>query len=298
MRINRNITAIIVFLFVFIFIAYAQTQPAPPKASGQNPSPMTEAARTHQRVAKSEVAGKRWKLSTGNLLLPEGARVRRTMPLFVHFHGAEWLAEKSAVGRNRNAAVLSVHLGAGSGVYSKAFADPQRFQQLLQEAAKAIDPANPPVFRPVVLSSFSAGYGAIREILKNRDNWPEIEAVVLVDSLHTGYASEVIPGPIETEPLQPFLEFARAAAQGDKQMVVTHSEIFPGTFASTTETSDYLVSSLGLKRRPVLKWGPGGMQQISDVRQDGLHVLGFAGNSAPDHIDQFHGLGQWLKLVK
>jgi hypothetical protein len=40
------------------------------------------------------------------------------------------------------------------------------------------------------------------------------------------------------------------------------------------------------------------MQQISDVRQGGLNVLGFAGNSAPDHIDQFHGLGQWLKLVK
>ena len=30
-----------------------------------------------------------------------------------------------------------------------------------------------------------------------------------------------------------------------KRVIITHSEIFPGTFASTTETADYLLAQLG-----------------------------------------------------
>ncbi len=276
---------------------FAQEQPIPPPAP-QNPSPMTDSARAHRRVPQTEVPGQRWKLSLGTLLLPDGARVGAIMPLMVHFHGAPWLAEWSAVQRNRHAAVLTIHLGAGSGVYVRAFADPNRFSQLLEEAARTLSPKHPVLFRPVVLSSFSAGYGAIREILKNPENRDRIDVIVLADSLHTGYIPDGKPGALDTAPLAPFLEFARAAAAGRKQMIITHSEIFPGTFASTTETADYMISSLQLKGRPVLKWGPLGMQQLSEARAGRLQILGFAGNTAPDHIDHFHALAHWLKLWK
>jgi len=259
---------------------------------------MADTTRAHGRVAQHEVAGQRWKLSTGTLLLPATARVRTSMPLYVHFHGAGWLTAWSVTQSTKHAAILTVQLGAGSGVYQKAFSDPLRFQQLLQEAARALSPTAPPRFHPIVISSFSAGYGAVREILRNHDNWSLIDAVVLADGLHTSYRPEGIPGPLEEEPLAPFLDFAREAVAGRKQLVITHSEIFPGTFASTTQTTDYLLASLGLKRQPVLKWGPGGMQQLSDARAGKLRILGFAGNTAPDHIDHFHGLKQWLKLVK
>jgi hypothetical protein len=75
--------------------------------------------------------------------------------------------------------------------------------------------------------------------------------------------------------------------------------VFPGTFASTTETADYLLGKLGLKRRLTLEWGPARMQQLSEARQGGLRVLGYAGNSGPDHIDQLHALPEilrWLDL--
>lgn len=259
---------------------------------------MVEYTRAHGRVAKTELSGKRYTLSLGTLLLPDKATVRRAMPLYIHFHGAGWLAEKSANAVNPRAAVLTVNLGIGSGVYSQAFQDPKRFEQLLAEAARALDAQNPPEFKPVVLSSFSAGYGAIRHILENHDNWSRIDTVVLTDGLHTGYLPAGTPGPLDPAPLQPFIEFARAASEAQKHMVITHSEIFPGTFASTTETTDFLLNALTLKARPVAKWGPGGMQQLSELHVRGLRVLGFAGNSAPDHIDQFHGLQRWLKLAK
>jgi hypothetical protein len=87
--------------------------------------------------------------------------------------------------------------------------------------------------------------------------------------------------------------------RGEKRFLVTHSEIFPGTFASTTETADWMLRALGLRRTPVLRWGPRGMQQLSEVRSGKLEVLGFAGNSAPDHVDQLQSMPELLsRLLK
>jgi hypothetical protein len=110
------------------------------------------------------------------------------------------------------------------------------------------------------------------------------------------------PGPLqsqlETENLQIFLQLARDAIAGKKQVVITHSEIFPGTYASTTETADYLLAQLGLTRRAVVKWGPRQTQQLSEARRGRFLVVGYAGNSAPDHVDQLHSLPEYLKWLK
>ena len=91
-----------------------------------------------------------------------------------------------------------------------------------------------------------------------------------------------------------FAAFARAAVRGEKRFLVTHSEIFPGTFASTTETADWLLRALGLRRTSVVRWGPRGMQQLSEVRAGRFELLGFAGNSAPGHIDHLHAMPEFL----
>ena len=80
--------------------------------------------------------------------------------------------------------------------------------------------------------------------------------------------------------------------------MILHSEIFPGSYASTTETTDWLLAQLGLRRKAVLRWGPLGMQIVSDTRSGRLRVLGFAGNSAPDHVDMLHAMPWALKLLK
>lgn len=259
---------------------------------------MTETVRRHERAAKSEVRGQRWPLSLGTLLLPEKARVKDTVALYIHFHGAPWLAEWSVHQRDRHAAVLTVQLGSGSGVYAAPFKDRAKFSALLEEAGRAISPNRQIRFHPVVLSGWSAGYGAVREILRERKNWEHIDGVLLLDGIHTSYVPDGQPGPLDTENLQPFVDFAREAIAGRKRFAITHSEIFPGTFASTTECSEYLLTALGLKARPVLKWGPGGMQQISESGAGRFRVLGFAGNTAPDHVDHIHGMKTFLKLVR
>ena len=152
-------------------------------------------------------------------------------------------------------------------------------------------------FHPIVLSGWSAGYGAIREILAVESNWSSVDGVILIDGMHTGYDPEGKPGPLKPEGLQTFLKFAQAAVQGRKRMLVVHSEIFPGTFASTTETADWLLEQLNVKRHLVLKWGPLGTQQISEAKQGNFQLLGFAGNSAPDHVDLLHALAEWLRKL-
>ncbi len=284
-------------LVVILFVGANLFGQAPPAAK-QNPSPMTETVRRHERVPKTEVKGQHWTMSVGTLLLPERARVRDTIPLYIHFHGAPWLAEWSVQQHDRHAAVLSVQLGAGSGVYAQAFKDPSKFVALLDEAAKALSPNRPIRFHPVVLSGWSAGYGAIREILRNRDNWSRVDAVVLEDGIHTSYVPDGQPGPLDGAGLQPFIDFAREAIAGRKTFLITHSEIFPGTFASTTECSEFVMKEVSVTPHPVLKWGPLGMQQISDARSGRLRVMGFAGNTAPDHVDHIHATKSWLKLLR
>ena len=268
-----------------VFLIYVQ--------SPQNPSPMVEHSRSHPRLKQERPAGTRIPLRIGTLFLPE--KLPRNPALFVHFHGGDWIPEIAAA-RNRMA-VIHVQLGSGSGVYAKPFADSRAFGELLSEAESKAKLR----FDAVGLSSWSAGYGAIREILRNPEHYERVRFLLLLDGLHCGYVGGK-PGPLEsaleTSGLEVFMRYGRDAAAGRKRFLLTHTEIFPGTFASTTETADYLCRELGLKRRAVLRWGPMGTQILSEVKSGGLHMLGFAGNSAPDHVDLLPSLPDLVKAVR
>jgi len=264
--------------------------------SPQNPSPMVEHTRAHQRVDKASPKGQRQELTLGTLFVPDELQDAERLPLVVHFHGSEWLPEVAATQWGRGA-VIAVQLGGGSSVYAKPFVENEElFAKLLAQAAEKSGIE----FDTMILSGWSAGYGAIRQILKQEENLEDVDAIVLLDGLHTGYRAGK-PGPLESdlerEPLAPFLQFSKLAVEGQKAMLVSHSEVFPGTFASTTETTDYLVAVLKLKRRPLLEWGPVGMQQLSEVRKGRFLLQGFAGNSAPDHVDHLHATAHFWTLA-
>ena len=258
----------------------------------QNPSPMVEHTRAHPRLKEETIAGRREKLDLGTLFLP--ARCHSRAILFF-FHGGTWLPEVAAA-RNK-VAVVSVQAGEGSAVYSRLFDDPRRFLRLLAEAETKAGVK----FNRVMLGGWSAGCGAVRQILKTPESYARVDAALLIDGMHTDYVDGK-PGPLESE-LDPgnlaiWLPLARDAMAGRKRLIVTHSEIFPGTYASTTETADYLLAQLGLKRRAVLKWGPMGTQQLSATRAGRFLMVGYAGNSAPDHVDQLHSLPVLLKWLR
>lgn len=259
----------------------------------QNPSPMVEHTRPHPRLTQQTVTGARHTLEIGTLFLP--LKMPRTKTLLVFFHGGAWIPEVAAA-KHRMAAI-SIQVGSGSETYAKAFADPARFRKLLGEA----EDQSKTHFSKVILGGWSAGCGAIRELMRTPETYSRVNAVLCIDGMHAGYANGK-PGPQESE-LEPanldiWLQLGKDAMAGRKQFVVTHSEIFPGTFASTTETADYVVRNLGVPLKPVLKQGPMGMQQLSEAKKGKFLLMGYAGNSAPDHVDQVHSLPELLKLIK
>ena len=281
-------------------------QETPRQQMDQFPSPMTDAIRAHERVEKKEFPGVSFVLSDVlskpvDLYFADQGRRPWRMDLLVHFHGAGYVPEYAAYNSGHPLLVAVVNLGSGSGVYENAFRDESAFPRLIAMIRDSVSrKASTQVEIPrIYLSSFSAGYGAVRAIL--RDHQSRVDGIVLLDGLHTDYvpSGRVLSqgGSLNTERLRDFLEYAKLAMDGKKRLVITHSEIFPGTYASTTETADYLIDSLHLQRHPVLKWGPMGMQMLSETHQNGLTILGFAGNSAPDHIDHFHGLPAFLTML-
>ncbi len=276
-----------------LVVALAALLPLPQQP--QNPSPMVEHTRAHPRLKQEAPSGRRETLELGTLFLPAKLKLKSPTPLLVFFHGGRWLPEVAAA-QSGGTAVISIQIGVGSGTYVKAFEDPERFGKLLSEAESKAGVK----FGPVTLGGWSAGCQSVREILKTPRYYDLVARILLIDGIHAGYVGGK-PGPqesqIETENLAIFVQFGRDAIAGKKQMIVTHSEIFPGTFASTTETADYLVAQLGLKRRPTVKWGPMQTQQLSEVRQGRFLLIGYAGNSAPDHVDQLHSLPDYLRWL-
>lgn len=266
-----------------------------PSQQPQNPSPMVEHTREHPRIQQQTPPGRREPLELGTLFLPEKLKRKGTLPLLIFFHGGTWLPEVAAA--QNKAAVITVQIGTGSGVYARAFADPERLSKLIAEAETKVGVR----FAPLTLGGWSAGCGAIREILKQPDNYTRVDRVLAIDGIHAGYVNGR-PGPQESqlEPanLETWVQFARDAVAGRKQLLVTHTEIFPGTYASTTETADFVLRELGLKRQAVVRWGPMKTQILSEVRRGKFLLLGFAGNSAPDHVDQLHSLPAYLKWFR
>lgn len=288
----------------------AAAQVSTPPPAPQQASPMQEGVRRHERLTQQVLPGVALPLTlpggaAGELYVTKAARSQRNVSVLVHFHGAAWIPQQAAESQGRPLVVVSLSLGSGSGVYDRTFRVPGMTDSLMARTQATVDSlAGRRVdVKRVYLTGFSAGHGAIRVILRDSAWMHRVNGVLLMDGMHTSYVPEGVPlasgGALDSLNLLALTAYARRAARGDAdtRMVVTHSEIFPGTFASTTETAAWMLQSLGMAEQPVLKWGPRGLQQIGEAKRGRLLVMGFAGNSAPDHIDHYHAMPELLRQL-
>jgi hypothetical protein len=289
--------------------AFAQT-PDSLKPRAQNPSPMAEYARRHERIAPREHAGLKFELDRLlpkpiEVFVPRKSQNATTLDLLLHFHGPGFITQEAATKYRGALAAATVNLGAGSSVYGRPFEDSAKFSLVLDTLRLQLESRlrRKVKWGKIILSGFSAGYGAVRKIIGAENNFARVDAILLLDGLHTSYIPErqvlAEGGRIDSTGLSAFMRFARAAARpkSAKRFLITHSEIFPGTFASTTEASDFILQAMEMKREAILKWGPSGMQQLSLARRGRFEVQGFAGNTAPDHVDHLHALGEFVKTI-
>ncbi len=223
--------------------------------------------------------------SMGQMISPQrgGTTGSGRFDVMFHFHGHEPV-RKEWVQVMDGAVLVGIDLGLGSGPYASSFSSPNTFKRLVESVEKAVaqktGKKNARV-RKVGLSAWSAGYGAVQEIINQSYGKGLVDTVILLDGLHSGYSGDTLN---ETQ-LKPFVDWARDAAAGRKYMFVSHSSIIPPGYASTTETANFLISKLGGKPRKTTPRSsdPMGLDLVARYTRGNFHVRGYSGNDKMDH---------------
>ena len=113
----------------------------------------------------------------------------------------------------------------------------------------------------------------MQQILRVAPYYASVEALVLLDGLHTDYVAPKLP---DLNRVDAIVQFADDAARGAKVFVFTHTSVVPPGYASTTEMADALAARCG------------------GAQNRGFHVLGFGGDVGSDHAAQLHLVGDVL----
>jgi hypothetical protein len=232
--------------------------------------------------------------------------------LLVDFHGSPQLVRESVRVAGLNCVVLSVNYAGLSSVYRKPFShDRQLFATILDEALSVLRAddrfTDDTAWRAVAVSSFSAGFGAVRELLKSPEYFNQIDAIYLVDSLYCGYVGDgtgdVQEGVVHPGLMKDFLRFAEESAAGSKVMIVTHCDGPTPGYASTRETADYLLEKLSLQphlidrveRVPAsASFKTNGLRLYRQARRKGFALYGSPGGNETDHVQHLRHMACWL----
>ncbi len=205
--------------------------------------------------------------------------------LLIHFHGVPQTVEKQFEETGINGLLVTVNLGNGGLRYREHFPDAASWDRSLAFVEQTVAeqfPRKNTHARRIALSAWSAGHGAALEILADAKHRERIDTVLIADGLHgtftRGHERERTIFP---ESIEPFMAYAKMAADGDRLMVVTHSAILTPDYASTSETAAYMVHELGLGERAP-RAAAGGETKQHEGRGN-LTILGLAGNDAPAH---------------
>lgn len=241
----------------------------------------------------------------GVLFTPETFRpAGSSYDLVIHFHGNTQLVRESAEVAGLNAAVAVINLGIGSGAYEELYAQPGVYESLLADIDRALAQRGLPTpkLRRLALSSWSAGYGAIAKILELRRGIDALDAILVTDGIHCGFVPDH-PSGLNTLQLASFARAAQLAAAGQVLFTITHSEIDPIAYASSSATANYLLGaaaghpverSRSLEAPPHLRLraAEGAVSRklekqmipTTEAAVGELHVRGFRGNTPEHHM--------------
>lgn len=254
------------------------------------------------QAADDRPAGMRSDLTVGKLFVPTGyAATDGRVHLIVHLHGAASVCERELKRSGVEAVLVNVTLNGLSGVYTTKFKEPETFLTLLRETTerlRELQVADDPQIDRLTVTSFSAGFGGVRELLKSDDIFRRIDTLVMADSIYAGYAAGAASKLVEPKHMEGFLRFAREAADGKKTLVISHCQLQPEGYASTAETAEYLLSELSLKREGVDEVWAEEWRCTSRCQRKGFRVFGFAGDTGKDHMRHLQNLGLLMRRAK
>jgi len=182
-----------------------------------------------------------------SLFVPEGYRPASggVVDVVLHLHGATSVVEPALVDARWPAVLVTFNRKGLSRVYAEPFSEPALFPRLLDAARSALKDhhiVDDPRIGRVVVSSFSAGFGGVRALLRVPEHFARIDGLIMADSIYCGYTGDPKDRRVDPALMDGFHRFAVEAAAGRKTFLLTHSALVPDGYASTAEAADFLGS--------------------------------------------------------
>jgi hypothetical protein len=216
--------------------------------------------------------------------------------LLVHFHGDSQTYWNNAKYANLNALIVTVNYNGLSSAYSTPFSNASLFQSIIDEAlTKARAEPNIPdalAWDKLGVSSFSAGYGAVREILKSTTYRNEVDALLAADSLYATTAGDQTP--LDSQMVD-YKTFATLAKNGQKTFIYSHSLVPTYTYESTQECGDELLQHLGLAASAYNVNGLGDLDFYRRAESGNFRLYGALGSDGDSHLEHLRWIGEFLE---
>ena len=130
-------------IFTALFLGCSSGQKEVLKQANQNPSPMVENIRAHERIENMDVPGLSFFLETVlskpvEVYIPVPAQNKQRLGLLIHFHGSSFVP-KFAVYKSEHPVILAViNLGSGSSVYERPFLSKTVFSGLIESIKHSV----------------------------------------------------------------------------------------------------------------------------------------------------------------
>lgn len=232
------------------------------------------------------------------LFVPDGYRPGQSTQIWIHFHTATWFVVSEYQRAGFNVPILVFNLGQGSSTYAKPFAANGSLQPFLKEAGRilgiGIDRVN--------VTSFSAGYGAVRELIHDPAILSMIGKVVQSDSIYGSLDPEE-PGTrrVLAEHVQAWRPLTNRALAGTSTVVMTTSQITPEAYAGSLEVVSALVASYGMQMEPAQPGSSAAAEPryplLRVFDKEGWHVWSYAGDDAMAHMTHPRHLAEILRQL-
>ena len=215
--------------------------------------------------------------------------------VLVQFHGDPQTFWNNAKYANLNTVIVTVNYSGLSSAYSTPFSNATLFQSLVDEAltkvrATAAFPDNL-TWDKLAVSSFSAGYGAVREILQESNYRSDIDALLAADSLYATTAGDGTP--LDSQMVD-YKTFATAAKNGTKTFLYSHSQVPTFTYESTYECADELMQHLGVSPTAVNTNGLGTLNFYRTAQTGNFKLWGALGTDGDSHLEHLRYIGEFL----
>jgi hypothetical protein len=221
------------------------------------------------------------------LFIPSSAKPGKDVALTLHFHSATWHAIQEHLDRGLNGPLIAFYPGEGSSTYANAFSSPDRLRGWMERTLDELRSRGwdkDSKISALEVSSFSAGYGAVREMVK----WPWafalIRRVVLADSLYGSLRNTEIRAPVR-EHVEVWKPLAVAAVEGKKTLAITTSSVPTPQYASSKEVALALMAEVGGVYSSVDKTVPGSPFPLLGRCDKGrFHFWHYGGSDGQAHM--------------